>query len=110
MRSCGRELVFHLRACCAVIRYGICCSLLAFKWHASSGRLKLLRDVVGKKLDFYLQRHILRKIQIRFCVVFLMSFVVELDVKATLVQAYSGPELFSRLRLADFITTGTRRW
>jgi hypothetical protein len=44
--------------------------------------LKLLRDVVEKKLDFYLQRHILRKIQIRFCVVFLMSFVVEMNVKA----------------------------
>jgi len=44
--------------------------------------LKLLRDVVEKKLEFYLQRHILRKIQIRFCVVFLMSFVAEMNVKA----------------------------
>jgi hypothetical protein len=54
-------------------------------------KIKLLGDVVEKKLDFYLQRHILRKIQIRFCIVSLTSFVVEMNINAKVQLSFFRP-------------------
>jgi hypothetical protein len=66
---------------------------------------------VAKKLDLYLQRHILRKnLNTILCGLFnVFSGGNEYKSKGTalLVQAYSGPEVSTRLRLPDFNTTGT---